>query len=194
MRYAVRLAAPSDSEALLRIYAPYVMHTAASFETRTPDAEEFSRRIEAIGRQYPYLVCQVDDEIVGYAYASRHRERDAYRYDVDVAIYVQPAYHGSGIAYTLYDRLFAILRALGYYNAYAVCTLPNEKSVKFHEKWGFQLIGIHHKTGYKLGRWHDVAWFEKALNAHGGQPAAIQAITALSDECINGMLNPRSLP
>lgn len=179
MRHALRLATVSDGEAILNIYAPYVRDTAISFEVEVPAVDEFSRRIEAICKQYPYLVYLIDGEIAGYAYASRHRERAAYCYDVDVSVYVSPQYHGCGIAHKLYACLFEILKTLGYYNAYAGCTVPNDKSIRFHQKFGFVPIGTYHKTGYKFGAWRDVLWLEKSINEHSPNPAAVKSIHEL---------------
>lgn len=178
----IRLARKSDSENILRIYAPYIEDTAVSFETEVPTVNDFANRIETICQQYPYLVYQADDKTVGYAYASRHRERDAYRYDVDVSIYVLNEYQGSGVAHKLYGCLFKILKEQGYYNAYAACTTPNEKSLKFHSKFGFLLIGTHHNTGYKFGKWHDVIWLEKMINEITEKPVTIKSINELSKE------------
>ena len=193
MSHVIRLAKKSDSEDILRIYAPYIEDTAVSFETEVPTVAEFAGRIENIGRQYPYLVYQVDNRIVGYAYASRHRERDAYRYDVDVSIYVLHEYQGSGAAYKLYDCLFTILKEQGYYNVYAAYTVPNDKSMKFHNKFGFSLIGTHHNTGYKFGRWHDVTWLEKIMNEGTEKPGIIKSIKELPQELIEGIFHLHTL-
>ncbi|MCL2775374.1 MAG: N-acetyltransferase family protein [Oscillospiraceae bacterium] len=188
MNHIIRMAAISDSEAILNIYAPYVRDTTISFETDVPDVIEISRRIAEITAQYPYLVYQIDGEIVGYAYASKHRPRDAYKYDVDVSIYVLEQYHGSGIAYKLYDCLFALLIKLGYDNAYAGITVPNDISRRFHEKFGFTLIGTHHKTGYKFGKWHDVVWLEKTINEHSDNPEPVKLISDLPNEQLEDIL------
>lgn len=176
MKHNIRLAKVFDANEILRIYAPYVSGTTLSFETEVPTVEDFSNRIEDTCKKYPWLVYQVGDEIVGYAYASQHRSRDAYRYDVDVSVYVLPEYHGAGIAYRLYVCLFELLHMMGYINAYAAITIPNEKSIHFHEKFKFTLIGTHHKTGYKFGKWHDVAWFEKNICSHDDNPKEILSI------------------
>lgn len=185
MDHIIRLATISDSEAILKIYAPYIKNTAITFETEVPAVGEFSCRIETICKQYPYLIYEINHNVVGYAYASKHRERAAYAYDVDVSIYILPRYHGSGIAYKLYDCLFKMLKELGYYNAYAGYTVPNDKSMYFHQKFGFVPIGTHHKTGYKLGKWHDVTWLEKVINEHSNKPAMIKSIGELSNEYLN---------
>lgn len=187
MNRSIRLATAADYREILNIYAPYVRDTAVTFETQVPTPDEFSARIGSISKQYPYLVYETDGKIVGYAYASKHMERAAYRYDVDVSIYVSPEYHGSGAAHKLYACLFSILKELGYYNAYAGCTLPNEKSIGFHKKLGFSLIGVHHKTGYKLGRWHDVAWFEKTVMPHSRRPFAIKSAGELSRDFLESV-------
>jgi len=184
MKQNIRLAAISDSESILRIYEPYITDTAITFEIEVPSLSGFSDRIQGIAKEYPFLVYEIDDKVVGYAYASKHMERAAYAYDVNVSIYVASEYHGSGIAYKLYERLFILLKKLGYKNAYAIITEPNIKSLKFHDKFGFTLIGTHHKTGYKFGQWHDVTWLEKTISEHDDKPEKILLIGELSDEKI----------
>lgn len=188
MKHSIRLAIASDSEGILSIYAPYITDTAVSFEIEIPAASEFSKRIEMISTQYPFLVYIIGNEIVGYAYASKHRERATYLYDVDVSIYVLPEYHGSGIAYKLYGCLFTILDELGYKNAYAAYTEPNEKSRNFHYKLGFTVIGTHHKTGYKFGKWHDVTWLEKIISEHSEPPKRLLAISEIPSEHLESLL------
>jgi len=182
MNHIIRMATIVDSEAILNIYAPYVRDTTISFEIEVPTIVEFSRRITEITKQYPYLVSLIDNKVVGYAYASKHRERAAYLYDVDVSIYILSEYHSSGIAHKLYDCLFSLLNKLGYKNAYAAYTEPNIKSMKFHQKFGFELIGTHHKTGYKFEKWHDVTWLEKIISDHNDSPETIKLISDLPDE------------
>ncbi len=185
MSNSIRLATPADAEELLRIYAPYVNETTVSFETEVPTVAEFSGRIEKTLQQYPYIVYEAENHIAGYAYASRHRERAAYRYDVDVSIYTLPKFHGLGVAGKLYQCLFALLKELGYCNAYAGCTVPNPKSLRFHEKFGFEQIGTHRKTGYKFGQWHDVIWLEKTINEHTAPPPALQSIQDVAPETLD---------
>ena len=184
MKRTIRLAQPEDSGKILEIYAPFVRDTAISFEEEVPTPEAFAARVATISSRYPYLVGLVDGEICGYAYASRYRERAAYRYDVEVSIYVAPEQHRRGVAYRLYDGLFRLLKELGYYNAYAAYTEPNAKSRKFHEKFGFKFAGTHSATGRKLGTWHDVTWLEKHIREHDDAPGEIKLIGELPEEFI----------
>ena len=120
-------------------------------------------RIERIGTQYPWLVATRDGTVAGYAYACEHRARLAYRWSVDVAVYLPAAAHGQGIGRGLYDRLFSLLREQGYVNAFAGITLPNEASVAIHERMGFLPIGIYRRVGFKIDAWHDVGWWQLVL-------------------------------
>lgn len=162
----IRRATEQDCEEILSIYSYYVENTAASFETDPPSRNAFLNRIQSIIGEYPYFVCTMNEEIVGYAYASKHRERAAYRYDVDVSVYVRNGMLNKGIGTALFSALFEALSHSNYYNAYAAIALPNEKSVALHRKFGFEEIGIHHKTGFKFGKWHDVLWMEKTIKEH----------------------------
>ncbi|HEX5124851.1 MAG TPA: GNAT family N-acetyltransferase, partial [Rhodanobacteraceae bacterium] len=128
-----RLATAEDAPAIAAIYAPYVSDTIISFETEAPDAAEIASRIERIGRQYPWLAASADGRLVGYAYACENRSRLAYRWSVDTAVYLDPLAQRKGIGSALYRRLFALLRAQGYVNAFAGISLPNAASVALHE-------------------------------------------------------------
>jgi len=159
----IRFVVPADAEALARIYAPYVTETSISFETVPPDAEEFADRIRSIAQVYPWYVGEEGGSILGYAYASKHKERAAYRFSVDFAVYVDGRHIGRGLGRPLYSRLIETVTALGYYTAYGVVTLPNERSVALHESFGFERIGVFRNAGYKLGAWRDVGWWQLQL-------------------------------
>lgn len=159
----VRQIAMRDAPAVQAIYAPYVTDTAISFEEVPPDIFEVERRIAAILPHYPYLVAEVDGRIVGYAYASEHRTRAAYRTSVDVAVYVVPGAQRSGVARCLYSRLLPAAASLGYHAAFAGIALPNEASVGLHEAMGFEPVGIYREVGRKFDAWHDVGWWQRLL-------------------------------
>jgi phosphinothricin acetyltransferase len=124
------------------------------------------KRIVETLKLYPWLVYEVDGKVLGYAYASQHKERAAYKWDVDVSIYLHEKARGQGVGKKLYKYLFDGLKALGYYNAYAGIGLPNEASIALHKSLGFALIGVYNNVGYKGGAWRDVAWFGLKLQAH----------------------------
>lgn len=169
MTAQLRSATAEDADAIGRIYAPFVENTVISFETDPPTDSEIATRIEGTTERYPWLVAEFEN-VVGYAYAGPHRKREAYRWSVDVSVYVTPAYHRCGIARTLYTALFAILREQGFLNAYAGIALPNRASTEFHESMGFEPVGTYHDVGYKGGEWHDVRWYEKPLGERSTEP------------------------
>jgi phosphinothricin acetyltransferase len=168
----IRLATSADAAAVARMYAPLVESTPVSFETDPPAADEMGRRIADTLPAFPWLVCEVDDEVVGYAYASRHRVRAAYRWSVDVSVYIAASHRRRGIGRGLYTSLFAVLEAQGFFNAYAGVTLPNAASVALHEAMGFTPIGVYRNVGYKLGGWHDVGWWQLPLQYVRDAPEA----------------------
>ncbi|MCL2461258.1 MAG: GNAT family N-acetyltransferase [Defluviitaleaceae bacterium] len=162
----IRSATPADAGAILEIYAPFITGTCITFETEVPSIGEFAARIGSIAKSYPYLVSEMDGKIVGYAYASKHRERAAYRFSADVSVYVAPEYHRQGVGRALYTKLFDMLREQGIYTVFAGITLPNEKSAGLHKALGFIEVGVYHNVGYKLGKWLDVIWMGKALKEY----------------------------
>ncbi len=167
----LRNATEDDAPAIAAIYGPYCQATPISFEIDAPSSDEIRGRIAKVLPEYPWLVCELDGRLVGYAYASRHHERAAYRWAVNVAIYLDGDCHRRGIGRALYSALFSMLTAQGYYTAYAGITLPNEASVGLHRAMGFEPIGVYHGAGYKLGAWHDVIWLEKLLQTRPPHPA-----------------------
>jgi L-amino acid N-acyltransferase YncA len=159
----IRLATPDDGGALSDIYRPAVADRATSFEVDPPDAAEMARRVAATLEHYPWLVCEDSGQAIGYAYASRHRERAAYQWAVEVSAYVRDGVHRKGVGRRLYGSLFRVLALQGYQRAFAGITLPNEASVGFHEALGFSPVGVYHRIGWKCGAWHDVMWLERAV-------------------------------
>lgn len=160
MAAIIREATVQDAEAILAIYTPYVLETPISFEEEPPSLQELRRRMQS---GYPWFVATHEDEVIGYAYGSQHRARPAYRWSVEVTVYTTPKSHRTGVGRQLYTALFQRLAELGFCTAFAGVTLPNEASVGFHEAMGFQSIGVFRNIGFKLGRWHDVAWFQRPL-------------------------------
>jgi phosphinothricin acetyltransferase len=159
-----------DAAACAEIYAPFVARTAISFEDQSPGEAEMARRIADISSRFPWLVAELDGAVAGYAYASAHRERAAYRWAVDVAVYVRSARQRRGIGRALYETLFERLAAQGFRVACAGITLPNPASVALHETLGFGPVGVYRQIGYKLGVWHDVAWYQRPLATAGSAP------------------------
>jgi len=159
----IRSAVEADAAALLAIYRPFVESTAVSFETVVPTVEEFADRIDKALTGWQWLVAEQDGQCIGYAYGSSHRQRQAYRWSVEVSAYVHPNHHRRGVGRALYLRLLEELAQKGFCNAYAGTTLPNEGSVALHRGVGFEFIGVFKAVGRKFGTWHDVAWFQRVL-------------------------------
>lgn len=177
----IRLAEPGDAEQIAAIYAPFCLETAVSFENVAPTTEEMAGRIRKITARLPWLVLAQHGVIAGYVYASPHRERAAYRWAVDVAVYVAASHRRRGVGRTLYEALFRVLRLQGYFKAYAGATLPNPASCLLHEAVGFQPVGVYRGVGYKLGAWHDVQWYQMSLQPEQAEPAEPRGIREVMD-------------
>ena len=166
----IRLAVAEDADQIARIYGPIVSDTAISFEVEPPTAGEMARRIEETTARLPWLVLENDGKVSGYAYAAAHRPRAAYVWSVDVSAYVGEPSRGTGVGGALYKALLKVLKAQGFYNAYAGITLPNPASIRLHESVGFRPVGTYREVGYKLGAWHDVGWWQLSLQEKSGSP------------------------
>lgn len=175
MTLEIRLARAEDAPAVRAIYAPHVEASHTSFEEEVPSEEAFKERIVSGEGAHPWVVAVVDSIIAGYAYASPQRTRAAYRWNVEVSVYVGEAWRRRGLGAALYGWLFDLLRRQGYCNAYAGIALPNDASVKLHESLGFKRIGIYERVGFKSGSWWDVGWFCLVLRVPDQDPGEIRS-------------------
>ena len=166
----LRVADRSDATAVAGVYRPYVEETAVTFEEAPPDADAVADRIDGTLARFPWFVAERDGHLLGYAYAGRLRDRDAYRWTTELSVYVDRDRRGEGAGTALYRALLATLERQGFESAYGVVTLPNPASVAFHEAFGFERVALFPAVGHKLGEWHDVAWYERRLDGAGDPP------------------------
>lgn len=182
------MATPQDAGAIAEIYLPYVRDTAISFETVPPTAEAMRSRMTATLARLPWLVIANGERVQGYAYASPHRPRDAYRWSVDVSLYLDESIHGRGHGRRIYTALLNLLAAQGHVNAYAGIALPNAASVGLHEALGFTAVGIFPAVGFKHGKWWDVGWWQRRLAVPPASPPEPRAWSQLPDETVDAAL------
>ena len=168
----IRHATTADAAACADIYLPSVADGVASLEDVPPGADAMAIRIRSIQRTHPWLVDERDGELAGYAYASRHHDRSAYRWATDVTVYVAERHKRRGIGRGLYEHLFALVREQGFTVACAGITLPNDASVGLHESLGFEPVGVYRKVAWKLGEWRDVGWWQMELLPMGDERPA----------------------
>lgn len=179
----IRFAEPArDAAKILSIYAPYIQKTPITFETEVPSPESFRQRVKEIAQQFPYLVLEMDGEMVGYAYAHRQAERAAFAWNAELSIYLKEGFTGRGLGVPLYTLLEELLAMQGYVNFYGVITGSNAASIAMHEKMGYSVIGRHERTGFKFGAWHDTVWLHKRVKE--GAPGAIVPVHALDAETV----------
>lgn len=182
MTRLVRLVDPiRDAPAVAAIYRTVVEESHASFETVAPDTAEMERRIRSTLTLTPWLVANEGAVVRGFAYAAPHRSRAAYRWSVDISVYVAESVRGRGFGRVLYDALIPLLRRQGFVNAYAGIALPNPSSEALHRAVGMEPIGIYRGVGFKLGRWWDVAWYGMRLKDPSDLPADPVPLPELSE-------------
>lgn len=169
MALLICVACAPDAPAIAAIYRPYVEATRISFEEEAPDATEIARRMS--NPLYPWLVAEDDGEILAFANSSAFRARRAYRWTVEVGIYVVPQAKRRGIGRAMFGRLLELLTAQGFVSAIGAIALPNEASVSLHEALGFVHTGTYRHVGFKLGEWADVGLWQRDLAPRLPSPA-----------------------
>lgn len=161
----IRPATCADAEAMASLYNPYILETSISFEEAIVSAEEFAQRVIKVQQAgLPWLVYEREGDIVGYAYATKWRERSAYRSSVESSIYLRRGESGKGYAQQLYGALIEQLRTLDVHAVIGGIAQPNEASVRLHEKLGFERVAMFRQVGRKFDRWIDVGYWQLLLS------------------------------
>ena len=176
----IRIARAADADAIHAIYAPHVESGVATFENVLPGADAMRERILTRLPRYPWLVWEEAGDVLAYAYAGRFRERAAYDWIAETAIYVHPAAQRRGIARRLYVTLLDAMRLQGLTQAVGVITLPGAASVAFHESLDFAPAGVWRQCGWKLGQWWDVGVWQKELQPSPHPPAPVRPFAELA--------------
>ena len=159
----IRNAIPTDALQLVALYNYYIKNTLVTFEEIELTADEFAERVAKISAEYPFLVYEEKGEILGFAYGSKWRERSAYRFALESSVYVKQGFFGKRIGKLLYAELFVQLKAQGCKQVIGVITLPNDTSVKMHEKFGFFKAAHFKSVGIKFDKWCDVGFWQMSL-------------------------------
>lgn len=199
-KVSLRIAEKNDAAELLNIYAPYVLETAITFEYEVPSVREFEDRITATLTSYPYIVAEIDGNIVGYAYTGEFKSRAAYMWSVETSIYVDRSIHRAGVGKLLYKAIERISAAQNVVNLNACIAYPDEddiyldkNSVRFHEHIGYTLVGEFHKCAYKFNNWYNMVWMEKLIDEHTANQKPFVKFSELDADIIEKALSAVSL-
>ncbi len=171
----IRPASLSDVEAMLKIYDPYVLNTPITFEIQSPTILEFQKRLTDTQEKLPWIVCEEDAQVLGYAYANPFKTRRAFDWTVESTVYVHQDFHGKGIGKDLYRRLIELLNYQGVVNVVGGIALPNQASVGLHESLGFQKVADFKDAGFKLGKWWNVGYWQLQIQ----KPSTPEALRPL---------------
>lgn len=164
-RITIRAATEEDASGIVAIYNHFVVHTVVTFEEHVIDAIEMLRRMQGVWiASLPWLVAEEAGRVIGYAYASKWKERSGYRFSVEATVYCAPDATGRGVGTRLYAGLFPMLRDRGVHAVMGGIALPNEGSVALHEKFGMKKVAHFEQTGFKFDGWIDVGYWEVLLS------------------------------
>lgn len=169
----LRLYRDEDLSRMLEIYGHYAANSNYTFETQAPSLDSFRNRI---GLNHITLVITEGQEPLGFAYASRHRMKQAYDTVCETTIYIDPAHCGRGLGKRLYSALLDVLPALGIYTALGGITLGNPASVRLHESLGYRRFCSYENIGFKAGNWHTVDWYRVDLIPFKAAPKSIRRL------------------
>ncbi|OBQ55359.1 N-acetyltransferase [Tamlana sp. s12] len=159
----IRELKPEDIQALLDIYNYYVLNSVATFDIDALTLDDFQHKIDGIKKDYPFLVYEENNEILGYAYGSRFRPKPAYSHVVESTVYVKHGAHGKQIGTKLYADLLKRLKQNNFHTVLGVLTIPNDASVKLHEHFGFEKVAHLNEVGFKFDTWQHVGIWQLKL-------------------------------
>ncbi|MFN8577452.1 MAG: N-acetyltransferase family protein [Candidatus Sericytochromatia bacterium] len=153
-----------DIEQICNIYNYYIENTFVTFEEEIINYQEMKNRIDNITKNYPFLVYKKNDEVIGYAYGNIWKQRASYKHTVESTIYLSHKNIKKGIGSMLYSQLIEELKKQNIHNVIGGIALPNEASVRLHEKLGFKKCAHFTQIGNKFNQWIDVGYWEKILD------------------------------
>lgn len=186
MPTTLRIATPEDAASIQGIYAPYVTDTAITFEVSEPTVEEMRKRIKNKLESYPWIVAEDDGRVIGYAYAGPLKGRAAYDWSVETSIYVDRNVRGKGTGKMLYQKLEELLKRMGIVSCFACIAYTEDDgpyltggSVAFHEKLGYERVGLFRSCANKFDTWWDVCWMQKDLVSHEKSPSPVVPFSKL---------------
>ena len=150
----------NDAASIAEIYNYYILNSHSTFETEEISPADMQNRIEYFNKNYPFLVAEKNAQILGYAYATQFKLRDAYKHSAEVSVYVRNGEHGRGIGKRIYKSLFDELFRKDFHALIAGIALPNEASIRLHENFGFEKVAHFREVGFKFGKWIDVGYWQ----------------------------------
>ena len=153
----------NDAQALLDIYNYYVLNTTVNFDIDPLSLETFLDKINHITAEYPYIVYEENNEILGFAYGSRFRPRPAYNFTAESTVYVKLTAHGKQIGTKLYAELIRLLKETDLHSVLGVLTIPNAASIQLHEKFGFKQVANLKEVGFKFNKWQHIGIWQLEL-------------------------------
>jgi phosphinothricin acetyltransferase len=159
----IRPCSASDLAAVCAIYNHYIENTVITFEEIPLSVAQMRERIEGYMQLFPWLVCEDAGEIIGYAYASKWKDRSAYKHTAEVTVYLHHKHVGKGVGRALYQALIDQLAAQNLHALLACIAVPNAASEKLHEQFGFKKVAHFTEVGFKFNRWLDVGYWQKLL-------------------------------
>lgn len=181
------MATIDDAKDILAIYEPYILYTPITFEFNSISVDNYIERMNRIQKQFPFILCVIDDVVAGYAYCSYYLEKEGFSWDCEITVYVAESFYKRGIATGFYNILIPLIKKQGYYNIYSLICVPNESSVHLHERFGFKEVGIYYNTAYKLAKWRDLLVMEKGLKEYDSNPKKPISINELDKEFVNNL-------
>lgn len=159
----IRKVAISDADKIAAIYNQFIESSTVTFEEKLISTNDMANRIDEITKTYPWIVYEVEKNIVGYTYASKWKERASYQHSVETAIYLDPEHHGKGIGTKLKGTIIEILRDQGIHCVISGIATPNPGSVALCKKFGFEKVAHFKEVGYKFDQWIDVEYWQLIL-------------------------------
>lgn len=176
-----------DYQAIWQIYNNYIQ-TPITFEFEMPDLVEFEERLDNITKEYPCIVCEVDGEILGYAYAHRFAERAGYNWTAELSVYTDPRAKGLGLGRQLYEKMLKLSELQGIRTVFGIVSQDNESSEKLHEKLGFKLAGVFQNVGFKDGQWLSCSYYAKEIGPYDQELTPIVNINEIAADKIASVL------
>lgn len=160
---SIRPARAADAARLAAIWNHEALTTFATTDTEPRGLAAQRAWLAQHSDAYPVLVATAANRVAGYAALTAYRPKTAFRHTVEDSVYVDREWRGAGVGRLLVAALLEQAARHGHHSVMARITAGNLASRRLHEALGFRLVGVEEEVALKLGRWLDVALYQRRL-------------------------------
>ena len=154
-----------DAVAIAEIYNQGIDERVATFETEHRTADSVQGLLGARAGRYPAVVVEDERRVLGFAWSSEYRPREAYAGVAEFSVYVARAARGRGVGRLSLEALIREAEWRGFWKLVSRIFPENVASRRLCAALGFREVGVYRRHGQLDGHWMDCVVVERLLGS-----------------------------